>query len=120
MVIDTIIFMLFVAIAAVVGIILWKGAEAKPYDPNAVDLSRDFDPKHDHFSEDHAKKLRRLANEERSSRLAQTPGAETFTDSAWDSHLRPAEHPDGKIVRSETDRRSYSDRRMFEDRRQPQ
>jgi len=54
MVTDTIILLLLFAIAAVVGIILWKGAVAKPYDPNAVDLSSDFDPKHDHFSADTA------------------------------------------------------------------
>ncbi|OIO72293.1 MAG: hypothetical protein AUJ57_06075 [Zetaproteobacteria bacterium CG1_02_53_45] len=84
MVIDSIIFMLFVAIAAVVGIILWKGAEAKPYDPNAVDLSRDFDPKHDHFSEDHAMKLRRLANEDRESRARENSVEYKFTDSGRD------------------------------------
>ncbi len=124
---DTVILLLFVAIAAVVGIILWRGGVAKPYDPNAVDLSSDFDPKHDHFSVEHAKKLQQqLKNEKAKSRGMLKPESVSRNDLEWDTHLTPPEHSDDKAERNETDRRddldrrANSDRRIFEDRRQSQ
>ncbi|RLL53304.1 hypothetical protein D8Y20_05545 [Mariprofundus sp. EBB-1] len=57
--IDVIIISVLIVIA--VGsawILLRSGAEKNIYDPNDVDLSTDYDPKHDHFSKEHLEKLK--------------------------------------------------------------
>ncbi|GAV21348.1 hypothetical protein MMIC_P2332 [Mariprofundus micogutta] len=127
---DSVILLLLFAIAAVVGIILWNSGKAKTYDPNAVDLSKGYDPKHDHFSAAHAKKLQQLTQKEKTTRRRPVsmakPEPETTSNPEWSEHLVPPEQRDGKVVRSgverrsETDRRANSDRRIFEDRRQSQ
>ena len=128
MVIDTVIIILLIAIALVAGVILWNAASAKTYDPNRVDLSGDFDPKHDHFSREHVEKLRQAEAEKR---RPQARAASATSDSLM--HLTPQNIQQQSAIesdrragqerrstvdrRSKEDRRNYSDRRMLSDRR---
>ena len=61
MMIDIIIGVILLSIAVLTMRIVWKAGEAKIYDPDKVDLSDNFDPQHDHFSKEHAQKVKMLA-----------------------------------------------------------
>jgi len=125
MVTDTIILILITAIVLVVGLILWRAAEPKTYDPNAVDHSANFDPKHDHFSKDHAKKFQQLASQPRKDLGAAAVASRSESESiqsaepAWDEHLISPEVVSAKARESaeEKERRAESDRRKDQDRR---
>lgn len=126
---DTVILMLLTAIVLVVGLILWRAAEAKTYDPDAVDHSASYDPKHDHFGPDHAKKFRqtaRAAPKAAPHAVAATAATQAVTSSEepWDAHLIRTEQLQLKQAEvsveesaEERERRAESDRRNDTDRR---
>lgn len=135
MVTDTLIILLLAVIAGVIGIMLWRAAEAKTYDPDKVDFSSNFDPQHDHFGKAHAEKVRQAARKkppvrQRAVAARATAVETTSSDDSWDAHLiRPvAEENSSDVIQSDgatppqttdeqQERRSDSDRRANNDRR---
>ncbi|NWF39132.1 hypothetical protein F3F96_08295 [Mariprofundus sp. NF] len=122
---DTVILILITAIVLVVGLILWRAAEAKTYDPNSVDHSAGYDPKHDHFGPDHAKKFQQMAKVKPKPvprAMAATAAAQPVTsaEEPWDAHLIKPEQLEIKQAEEsaeEKERRAESDRRRSQDRR---
>lgn len=122
MVVDTVIILLLTAIAVITGVILWRAASAKAYDPNHVDLSNGFDPKHDHFSKAHAQKVQQAEAQSRSrhprAAAARTAEPEIHTASGSLSHLRPPKEMAAEQEQEiDDDRREKDDRRLDADRR---
>lgn len=125
---DTIILMLLTAIVVVVGLILWRAAEAKTYDPDTVDHSAGYDPKHDHFGQDHAKKFRQIAKatpkaEVRAVAATAATQIAISAEEPWDAHLIRTEQPLVKQAEAsvakheeEKERRRNADRRTQERR----
>ena len=134
---DTVILMLLTAIVFVVGLILWRAAEAKTYDPDAVDHSVSYDPKHDHFGPDHAKKFQQTAKTTPKAASHAVPHAVphavaakaatqavTSSEEPWDAHLirtEPVQLKQAELSVEESaeerERRAESDRRSDTDRR---
>ena len=137
MVIDTIIILLLIAIGIFGGIILWRAASAKAYDPNHVDLSSNFDPQHDHFSKQHAEKRLKAAarNKAPLNRKSTTRSAAAYDQTESLAHLIPPKESETVIKqpvvetpapsaaavteRRSEDRRSNRDRRSVDRRTQP-